>query len=220
MSKRAFTVALVALVGVLMVPVASHADSLANESFRRVNEERTSRGLRALIWNDSVAGVARQHSDDMAARQDLYHNENLTTQCKNWSALGENVGSGQSVDQIHDMFMQSTEHRDNILDRAFTEVGIGVTTDSQGSVWVTQDFYTPEQSSQPATTRRTTSTKRTATHHVSFARRASSPAPSAAPSHAIPTPVPTMPLEPVVEPTPTDMRGPFHTFGYYMPFSR
>lgn len=31
-----------------------------------VNKERTSRGLKALIWNNDIAGVAREHSDDLA----------------------------------------------------------------------------------------------------------------------------------------------------------
>src|SRR5690349_18801626 len=105
------------VVGMMFVPIASRADTLANESFRRVNQERTSRGIPALVWNQTIANIAQSNSNDMAAKQDLHHNPNLATQCTGWSELGENVGEGQSVDQIHDLFMQSTEHRANILDR-------------------------------------------------------------------------------------------------------
>ncbi len=37
--------------------------------------------------------------------------------------LGENVGMGGSIDQIHVAYMNSPGHRANILDPAFNQIG-------------------------------------------------------------------------------------------------
>jgi uncharacterized protein YkwD len=46
---------------------------------------------------------------------------------------------GQGVGQIHDAFMNSPHHRDNILDMGFNQVGIGVIV-VNGEIFVTEDF--------------------------------------------------------------------------------
>lgn len=57
----------------------------------------------------------------------------------NWTSVGENVGVGSSVDQIHDAFMSSSSHRSNVLGGDFDLVGIGVIS-SGGQLWVTVVF--------------------------------------------------------------------------------
>ena len=115
------------------------------ELLAKINEERTSRGKRALIWHTQAASVARDHSYDMAAEGRLHHNPNLATEMSTWSALGENVGVGMSIDSIHSAFMGSSGHRANILG-SFTHVGVGVVYDD-GTFWVTEVFLTPSNTS-------------------------------------------------------------------------
>jgi hypothetical protein len=79
----------------------------------------------------------------MAAQTSLYHNPSLTSQVPNWQAVGENVGEGPGVNDIATAFMQSPEHRANILDHDFTQIGVGVSVDRSGIVWVTEDFREP-----------------------------------------------------------------------------
>jgi len=114
-----------------------------SQFFSMLNSARTDHGLRPYDIASDLTGVARSHSHEMAARQTLYHNPNLTTDVRNWEAVGENVGKGPTVSDIQQAFMNSPEHRDNILDHDFTQVGIGVTTDSSGTIWVTEDFRQP-----------------------------------------------------------------------------
>jgi hypothetical protein len=47
--------------------------------------------------------------------------------------------------------MQSPEHRANILDHDFTQIGVGVSVDKNGIVWVTEDFRKPMYSSSSST---------------------------------------------------------------------
>jgi uncharacterized protein YkwD len=72
-----------------------------------------------------------------------------------WTAAGENIGEGGPVagttSAIAQMATRITQsmldeqppsdgHRENILSRTFRFIGITVTRDSHGTVWMTQDF--------------------------------------------------------------------------------
>jgi len=116
------------------------------------NAARAANGLARYSVSSELVSVARAHSRAMASSQTLYHNPALTTAITNWEAVGENVGDGPTESDLQTAFMQSPEHRANILDRDFTQVGIGVTVDSHGTVWVTEDFRQPLAVAKVATT--------------------------------------------------------------------
>lgn len=108
-----------------------------------VNAERAGAGLAPLRLNSSPMAVARGWSSSMAAHT-LDHNPNLVGDLAqagtgDWRSAAENVGQGQSVDQVHGMFMASPVHRANILGVSFSQVGIGVATTGD-QVFVTLDF--------------------------------------------------------------------------------
>jgi hypothetical protein len=133
----------------LVAPVAAYADSttsMESQFIAKMNAAREANGLHPYAVAGDLTSIARQHSADMARQQQLYHNPNLTTQVQNWQAVGENVGEGPTVDDIHNAFMQSPEHRANILDHDFTQVGVGVSVDKNGVIWVTEDFREPMHS--------------------------------------------------------------------------
>src|SRR5206468_9768196 len=128
-----------------------------------MNAARQANGLRPYTVSYDLTSIARGHSRTMASKGQLYHNPSLTSEVQNWQAVGENVGDGPTVGDIHTAFMNSPEHRANILDHDFTQVGVGVSVDKNGIIWVTEDFRQPMTSS---TTRSTTSsaTHSTGTH--------------------------------------------------------
>jgi len=155
-----------------VAPVAAFADSSASmesQFVAKMNAARQAAGLRPYVVASDLTSVARQHSAAMASKQELYHNPNLTTQVQNWQAVGENVGEGPTVSDIHNAFMQSPEHRANILDHDFTQVGVGVVVDKNGIIWVTEDFRQPMRSasSSSPTHHSAPKTTTTTTHHVS-----------------------------------------------------
>jgi uncharacterized protein YkwD len=57
-----------------------------------------------------------------------------------WAAAGENVGVGASLEEVQGAFMHSAPHRDNVLDRSYDHVAVGVAR-AHGMVWVTAIFY-------------------------------------------------------------------------------
>jgi hypothetical protein len=130
-----------------VAPTAALADSTASmesQFVAKMNAARQAAGLRPYAVASDLTSVARQHSAQMASKQSLYHNPNLTSQVQNWQAVGENVGEGPTVSDIHTAFMNSPEHKANILDHDFTQVGVGVSVDKNGIIWVTEDFRQPQ----------------------------------------------------------------------------
>lgn len=121
--------------------------STAEDTFTaKLNHARTSRGIPALTLRHGLVRIARAQAARMASRDVLYHNPNLTSDVKNWRFVGENVGYGPDALDVHRAFMHSPDHRANILDRDYTQVGIG-SVSKNGRVWVAQVFRRPMKTS-------------------------------------------------------------------------
>lgn len=127
-----------------LVPVAPARASTGPESdlLGRLNAVRAGSGLAPLDLVGDLEAAAREQSQRNAAAGQLAHNPSLLTDVMNWGSIGENVGFGRSVDQIHDALVASPPHRANMLNGSYTQVGIGVVV-SGGSIWVTQVFRRP-----------------------------------------------------------------------------
>ena len=107
-----------------------------------INDDRVDRDRAALELDLELSRYARKHSQDMADAGELFHTSDLAAKLKgkSWSIGGENVGMGPSLPDLEDMFMASTPHRRNILNREFDHVAVGV-VESDGIFWVTIIFY-------------------------------------------------------------------------------
>ncbi|HJY32451.1 MAG TPA: CAP domain-containing protein [Actinomycetota bacterium] len=107
-----------------------------------INDDRTDKDRTALVLDLELSRYARRHSQDMANAGELFHTNDLAAKLKgkNWSIGGENVGVAPSLAALEDMFMASTPHRRNILNRQFDHFAVGV-VESDGNFWVTVIFY-------------------------------------------------------------------------------
>jgi uncharacterized protein YkwD len=134
--------------------------SLEMEMFELVNQARldpsnsAETGGRAfpLEWNASLAAVAREHSRDMLMRRYFGHNDpdgrSPGTRIKAagipWQATAENIAAFDSVTGAEAAFMREPQfahnHRGNILNPKYTEIGIGIVRDRNGRYYITQEF--------------------------------------------------------------------------------
>jgi len=121
---------------------AGAVTSDASAYLARLNAERVNHGLPALTMRSDLNSVAQGWADHMAAADLLSHNPNLTTQVANWQTVGENVGEGPDVPTLDTAFWNSPEHRANILDSSYKDIGIG-TSFADGVLWITVDFRRP-----------------------------------------------------------------------------
>jgi len=108
---------------------------------RKINVERTDRGLGKLSLDPELSKAARVHTKEMIRKNELYHTPSgtLGRRVTDWLVLGENVGVGGSVRSLHEAFMASKGHRDNVLYSTYKHVGIG-TKKAHGRLWVTVIF--------------------------------------------------------------------------------
>jgi uncharacterized protein YkwD len=131
------------------VAVESSDDALTVRSdeadfFDRLNAARRAHGLHALRMQPGLVKIARAWSLEMNEKNHLFHRSNITqrieaTVTHQWTSWGENVGVGATVASLHKAFMNSPEHRANILGN-FNYVGIGTSIQPDGTLWVTVDF--------------------------------------------------------------------------------
>jgi hypothetical protein len=128
-----------------------------------INQARADQGLHALTVTSGTSGVAANWTQHLDSQQALSHNPNLGPQLEahgspNWTAYGENVGKGptSSADDVFKAYMNSPEHRDNILNARYRYLGIGVLFDGS-TAWNTLDFVDQYSTSKPrAATHQTT----------------------------------------------------------------
>ena len=102
----------------------------------------------ALTENAQLDAVAQAWANKLAAAGVLSHNPAIRTQVTDWTVLGENVGMAGDVPTVQNAFMHSPEHKANILDPRYTQMGVGSATSIYPScgcpvLWVVVDFRRP-----------------------------------------------------------------------------
>ena len=124
-----------------------------------LNQARAEHGLPLLIDTAELGTVAVSWSEHLGRGRALSHNPELQAELeshgsRDWTTYGENVGDAPTDDPsgVFIAYMQSPEHRANILDPRYRFVGVGVVF-SGGTAWDTLDFvdkYSTTASPAPA----------------------------------------------------------------------
>ena len=137
--------------------------SAAAQVLALINQARASAGLPALTVTSGLQASSSAHNTKMAGGCGLSHQcpgeaalgSRETAAGVHWTSAGENIGDGGPVQDtdsaIAQMAVGITQsmldekppddgHRMNILSTSFTHIGITVSRDSSGTVWMTQDF--------------------------------------------------------------------------------
>lgn len=139
-------------------PDSSRQD-LERASWELVNRVRQSQGLPALIWDPTLAQLARDHSAEMERLDYVGHRSpqrgsfdmRLDEAGIHAPLALENVASGFGPHEILDRLMASPGHRFNILHPKVTHLGVGVAIRTTlgpqrlDSLFLTQHFARWEQ---------------------------------------------------------------------------
>ncbi len=119
-------------------PPVSAVGGAAGVEFGLVNQDRAANGVAPLAYNASLARVAQYRAQDMLNRNYFSHYDPSTGQLAfvqllhlwgiPYSTAGENIAwsTNPSMAGINTMFMNSPDHRANILKAAYHRLGIGV----------------------------------------------------------------------------------------------
>ena len=142
-----------ALVLPLAAPaVADRANPAADEQafVSKINQLRAEHGLRPLTVNGELTTIGRRWAGKMAAAGQISHNKNFPNEVtQDWEKLGENVGVGSNVDELHAAFVKSPAHFRNLVDRDFTHIGVGVVYADDGSLYTSHQFMKLRASAPP-----------------------------------------------------------------------
>lgn len=116
-----------------------------------VNKERKKKGLKPLKENKKLTPIARKHSQNMADKKVSFGHGGFDSRFKIAKELGikrfgENVAYSYNIkdplETAVKSWMKSEGHRENILDKKYTETAIGIAYDKKGTFYVTQLFAT------------------------------------------------------------------------------
>jgi uncharacterized YkwD family protein/spore coat assembly protein SafA len=136
----------------LTIPTNNDIKALETEVVRLTNVERSKNGLPALTQNWELSRVARYKSADMANKGYFAHQSptygSPFTMMQNFgirfSAAGENIAYGQRTPQeVVTAWMNSPGHRANILSRSYSQIGVGLARNKNGTAYWTQMFIQP-----------------------------------------------------------------------------
>lgn len=118
------------------------------EVISRVNNERTIRNLPALVEDPALTQLAIIKAQDMAQRNYFEHKspyygnpwDMASIFDYEYTSFGENIARNFVTPKaVVDAWMQSEAHRENILKRNYTSIGIGITKNVGGNyIWVQQ----------------------------------------------------------------------------------
>ncbi len=121
--------------------------AMAQQLLERVNVERAARGIAPVRWDPGLASMARNWSETMASTGNFSHRPEGSEAAFGVPAVccWENiffVGGSMSSAQLHDGWMGSTGHRNNMLSAEVTLMGAGVVCGAGGNSYATQNFAT------------------------------------------------------------------------------
>ncbi|MDR3287865.1 MAG: CAP domain-containing protein [Peptococcaceae bacterium] len=130
------------------VPSATELSADEQEMLNLVNKERAAAGVQPLQIDLRLVAAARAKAADMKTNN--YFDHTSPTYGSPWALMqsfgltvqwaGENIGGNQTVAAAMAAWMQSSGHRENILDPRFTHLGVGVAYGSSyGNLYV-QEF--------------------------------------------------------------------------------
>lgn len=145
-------------------PVVAQTDArlagLEAYMVKRVNDERRALNLRPLVTDSVLADAARAHSTEMRDKRYFAHESPTAALAEPLdryravfgqtpSLVAENIYrswgsprrlSEKEIDEAHTALMKSPGHHANIVTPEAARIGIGITVNATGDLWVTQMF--------------------------------------------------------------------------------
>ena len=123
------------------------AETAEQQLFQAINRQRAANGLPPLKWDEALATAARQHAEAMAAQKAISHTlpgepslpSRVARAGARFSWLSENVAAGPNAENISEQWMESPNHRANLLDADMDTIGAGA-AERNGVVFAVADF--------------------------------------------------------------------------------
>jgi uncharacterized protein YkwD len=130
----------------------------AEQLLALTNQARAADSLGPLHWDPALADAARLHAERMVEHAELSHQfagePDIPTRAAqsgaHFRAIAENIALGPSANVIQKEWMQSVQHRTNILDPQMDAIGIALLRAPNGELYAVEDFAHTVDSLSPA----------------------------------------------------------------------
>lgn len=131
------------------IPDLDQVKIIEHDVIRMVNIERSKAGLEVLRPNWELSRVARHKARDMRDKAYFSHTsptygspfDMMRAYGLRFTAAGENIASGQATpEQVMKAWMNSKDHRANIMNAKFEQIGVGYARGGSGRYYWTQMF--------------------------------------------------------------------------------
>lgn len=134
---------------------------LERQTAAAINEVRREHGLSALESLEVLAGIAREHSADMARRDYFAHDtpdgrspeDRIVSHGLRFQRFSENIQMSRGLEDpvrvAVESWMESPGHREAILTPEYRQTGVGVAVSEDGTIYFTQLFFTPKDGLTP-----------------------------------------------------------------------
>lgn len=122
-------------------------DDPAHALMDLANQSRTEAGLTLLQWDDALATAGQAHAERMAREGQLSHQypdepslpERAASAGAHFSLIEENIAMADSPHRIHDSWMHSPGHHDNLMNPRINRIGVGVVR-AHGYLFAVADY--------------------------------------------------------------------------------
>jgi len=103
--------------------VSSPPSSMEYEVMEFANAERVKRNISPLTWDTKLATIAKQHSDEMATRLEMFHSSIYELYAENcWAGAATYFDANDIVNT----WMGSPKHRTWLLCPHLSHIGVGI----------------------------------------------------------------------------------------------
>lgn len=135
-------IARLALGALLVAVLASCRPMSSSEAnlFVSTNELREAHGLTALAQQEVLLDEARAWAQALAAQGALQHSDPTQWNVA-WTAVAENVGVSDSMDDLVRRLEASPDHRENMLSTKYTHQAVGTARGKDGRIYAVQLFW-------------------------------------------------------------------------------
>lgn len=133
-------------------------DGLRNNLLTLINQKRAAWGKASLVFEAELNIIAQGHSNDMVARNFYGHvnpdgdgPQQRATKARITYGVGENVAYNLDLVDAHERLSRSPGHLANIVNGDYARIGLGIARNSQGYLYVTENFAGPAVSTTIST---------------------------------------------------------------------
>jgi cysteine-rich secretory family protein len=111
------------------------------------NRARSDAGVKPLTWDPALAAAAKAHAERMASEGPISHRyggepdlpQRAASAGAHFSLIEENIAIGNSAGQIHDGWMKSQGHHDNMLNPKIDRIGVALVS-AHGVLFAVADY--------------------------------------------------------------------------------